>query len=1355
MRHQVFEGSQWGRPIFATLAMVLIAGTSSEGWSQVEVAEELLVELSAADPSAGSPIWANTAPASIGDFLKVGDPFVEIILGLPAVTFNAGAGLDAYQSELDAPPGIVGPDPTRSIEAWVFNSTVDDEETIVAWGARQVPAGSNMSFNYGTNPNWGAVGHWDAPDLGWGPGGAPAAGVWHHLVYTYDGTTTRVYADGCLVDETDCPTNSEVVGSGVINTFSPSKVTLAAQLMAGGVTISSWLRGILSIAGVRIHDGVLTPAQVAHNFALGCCEPLRQFLRGDGNQDGIVDLGDAVYVLEHLLRGGPAPTCEEAADADGNGSLNITDAVFGLNYAYLGGPLPPGQFPDCETGPQSCVYAENLCGEEPPERTDSGISLEIVTDGPSWIEDGGSLVGHVDLRNPELHAVNGWSIQMLIDDPQLDRCRFADASFEGTLGAAVTDPEPGLRDGGFAHVDLPPYEDPVFGTLTDTRITSAVVLGLVDAIHLPLTPGPHRILRFEVAGLPSGEVGCKPCSIRLGGFRLSEAPESPLLRTRVTTPLETFDPQLGSETIDICHIPELLPPAYALDLELEAGAPVYFKLGTQPGDVVTLELEGSPDEDTKLYARWGDLPTESAFDFASVDPAPDRRLVIPFARGGTYYLRVQSPFQLGVNPVSVSATIGPLAIERVTAGCPEGCSGSVSFAALGGGFDEDVSFALEAGGDRVLAEEALIVSSERAELRFVLTIVPPGLYDLVAEQGVNSARLPGAIRVVSSQAGAKLATELSLPRFYRADVPRRATLRSRNSGDAEMAAPLYVIRGTPGVSLWLANGAEPSGSLQVLGLDAGGIAGLLAAGATGELPVLFEQEGGAPSLELTASVLSASPGDLVGWSEIAPPAGVSAESWALARPRLEQSLGATWPEVQSALGGIATRLSHRGDLTASVLDLFRFAYTDAAGHPTSAIIGVARDDLGNPDPGLLLGARALGGGPVLACAAADSEGAFALAPLPPGEYEIVVDGREAFSEPVDVPDGEDALAVEVVLGAAVGSDLQCPALELELALPEEPLPIPEHLLQEWARAGADRVQAIDPNEKEGPGEGIRVRRGAEIQYTIYFENKASSTGAARYVEIIDDLAPDFDLSSFRFLDLHVGGTLEPLDTAGGRSLTSGYAIATNGDRLALENFGTHVVSFPEPSIAWNVKLATTASLDPAARRVTWVIEATDLPDDADPRAGFLPPNDSTHRGEGFVTFRVQLLPGTSVGKQVENKASIRFDTEEPIITRSTVLFVADDPVRYVRGDVNDDSRIDISDAVSLLNYLFQGGAAPPCTDAGDANDSGGESPDISDAVHILSWLFQGAPSSSLTGTCGEDPPSASDTMTCESFSGCP
>jgi hypothetical protein len=66
------------------------------------------------------------------------------------------------------------------------------------------------------------------------------------------------------------------------------------------------------------------------------------------------------------------------------------------------------------------------------------------------------------------------------------------------------------------------------------------------------------------------------------------------------------------------------------------------------------------------------------------------------------------------------------------------------------------------------------------------------------------------------------------------------------------------------------------------------------------------------------------------------------------------------------------------------------------------------------------------------------------------------------------------------------------------------------------------------------------------------------------------------------------------------------------------------------------------------------------------------------------------------------------------------------PDRYfVRGRVNGDDKVDLSDAVSLLAFLFTGGESPDPEASGDINDDGAL--DISDPVFLLNYLFRGGP----------------------------
>lgn len=229
------------------------SSTGAEPQPALEVAEELIVSLDARSDSAGAELWINEGSGS--DFALEGSVARVEIDGHPGVQFSTDS---IYRSLEPAPDTLVGSDPTRSIEVWVWNETIEAEETLVAWSRRGGPTGSNMAFNYGTHELFGAVGHWGSsdPDLGWSM--VPAAQTWHHLVYTFDGAITRVYADGRL-------DNSEDLGVGALDTVDGFPIALGAQNLDGG---GSEIHATLVIARVRVHAGVLSEEQIAYNFEL-------------------------------------------------------------------------------------------------------------------------------------------------------------------------------------------------------------------------------------------------------------------------------------------------------------------------------------------------------------------------------------------------------------------------------------------------------------------------------------------------------------------------------------------------------------------------------------------------------------------------------------------------------------------------------------------------------------------------------------------------------------------------------------------------------------------------------------------------------------------------------------------------------------------------------------------------------------------------------------------------------------------------------------------------------------------------------------------------------------------------------
>ena len=256
------------------VGMVLcIAGPASAG---IIVAEALLVDLRAEDLPYGGVggAWANHG--TLDDFTVVGAPVVEDVDGRKCVTFDGSS----YFVGPNSSAGLEGAGATSSIEVWVFNPEVPKEETMVSWSHRGGPDGTNMAFNYGFSPDFGAVGHWgDDADIGWSGSHSPnpEANNWWYLVYTHDGTTTRIYVNG----EFEAEENQS------LNTYGGTPIRVAAQADSTGNAVEARFNFTGSIADVRIHDGALSAADVANNFV---STPDDTVARAPDPADGLVDV---------------------------------------------------------------------------------------------------------------------------------------------------------------------------------------------------------------------------------------------------------------------------------------------------------------------------------------------------------------------------------------------------------------------------------------------------------------------------------------------------------------------------------------------------------------------------------------------------------------------------------------------------------------------------------------------------------------------------------------------------------------------------------------------------------------------------------------------------------------------------------------------------------------------------------------------------------------------------------------------------------------------------------------------------------------------------------------------------------
>lgn len=76
------------------------------------------------------------------------------------------------------------------------------------------------------------------------------------------------------------------------------------------------------------------------------------FKRGDANADGVVNISDAVMIIDWVVSKTPVPPCFDAADADDDSQVVEGDANYLLNFLFSGSASPPAPGP-------------NACGRDP------------------------------------------------------------------------------------------------------------------------------------------------------------------------------------------------------------------------------------------------------------------------------------------------------------------------------------------------------------------------------------------------------------------------------------------------------------------------------------------------------------------------------------------------------------------------------------------------------------------------------------------------------------------------------------------------------------------------------------------------------------------------------------------------------------------------------------------------------------------------------------------------------------------------------------------------------------------------------------------------------------------------------
>ena len=183
------------------------------------------------------------------------------------------------------------------------------------------------------------------------------------------------------------------------------------------------------------------------------------------------------------------------------------------------------------------------------------------------------------------------------------------------------------------------------------------------------------------------------------------------------------------------------------------------------------------------------------------------------------------------------------------------------------------------------------------------------------------------------------------------------------------------------------------------------------------------------------------------------------------------------------------------------------------------------------------------------------------------------------------------------------------------------------------------VSSLDPNEMVGPaGAGAEhwLKHNQDMDYTIFFENKSTATAPAHTITIRDTLdTTTLDLSSFGFTHFAWGDTTFSIE-------------GTN-----VQEFTRDVDLRPAKELIVRVS----GKLDTIKGIADWTIlslNPTTREEEEDPDLGVLPPNDEKGSGEGYVGYRITQKPSLASGTSILSKATIVFDTNDPIATNDFV-----------------------------------------------------------------------------------------------------
>jgi RHS repeat-associated protein len=293
---------------------------------------------------------------------------------------------------------------------------------------------------------------------------------------------------------------------------------------------------------------------------------------------------------------------------------------------------------------------------------------------------------------------------------------------------------------------------------------------------------------------------------------------------------------------------------------------------------------------------------------------------------GVYYLRVNgnsgdSSYKLDLSSIPTSSSQFAITSISPVRGSN---AGNTTFTINGTQFTPNTQPSLlDSSGQPILLENITFISDTKIVATANLKNTIPGNYSVKLTDGAQTATAANIFAVDSGNPG-KLEVSISSTGAIRSGSIGEVIVTYRNNGETDIPAPLLTINATGGS--FEQNGQYQLNSIQFLGINKDGNAGVLPPGATGNYKINFRADASNGNIiNFTLSSLDTTAN--IDWNAIknsSRPANIDSATWDLVYQNFVNSVSSNASNFQAVLDENATRLSQLGEYTGDVSKLLAF-----------------------------------------------------------------------------------------------------------------------------------------------------------------------------------------------------------------------------------------------------------------------------------------------------------------------------------------------------------------------------------------------------------------------------------------------